>query len=391
MLNVRDKAFGKDPPRAERPPRRATSDSIRDSKPSLENSTEEPGRGQISAEIAALLFRSWENARKILLAVSGGPDSIALMLLAAQWARQSAPFDPCARLHVATVDHGLRESSRAEAEQVASWAARLGLAHEILAWDGVKPKSKIQELAREARYGLLFSFADRIGADVVATAHHADDQAETILFRLLRGSGIGGLSGMAANVERRGLIHSRPLLRCSKAQLIAVCEANGHPFCADPSNRNPAYARTKLRALCGLLTEEGLDREALLQLGRRAARAEAALADQTRVAAAGLAPMREPGGFTADMSCLATAPEEIFLRIIACEIRALGSRTHPLRLERLETLTLALQRALCASKPFNATLGGTILKLRRDRTLTIKTENSRRRGRAAAQKNLSDR
>ena len=196
---------------------------------------------------------------------------------------------------------------------------------------------------------------------------------------------------MAANVERQGLILSRPLLQCSKTQLIALCKAIGHPFCADPSNCNPAYARTRMRALCGLLAEEGLTREALLRLGRRAARAEAALDDWTRGAAAGLAPMRGTDGFAADISCLAAAPEEIFLRVIACEIQVLGSKTHPLRLERLERLTPALQQALRAGEPFNATLGGALLKLGRDRTLTIKTENPRRRGCAAGPRNLSDR
>ena len=161
---------------------------------------------------------------------------------------------------------------------VAEWACRLGLPHATLAWTGAKPKSRIQERARQARYELLFAHAARIGADVVATAHHADDQAETILFRLLRGSGPGGLSGMAASRARLGLTHARPLLQCSKAELIACCAAKAHPFVTDPSNSDPAYARTRMRALAGLLEKEGLSREALLRLGRRAARAEAALA-----------------------------------------------------------------------------------------------------------------
>ncbi len=293
-------------------------------KAALNVSTDNAKGSQISSCLAGALFSPWKNARKILLAVSGGPDSIALMLLAAEWAQNSAPYPGEPRLHVATVDHGLRANARAEAEKVAGWAARLGLPHDILVWDGAKPRSKIQELAREARYELLFSFAARIGAQVVATAHHADDQAETILFRLLRGSGLGGLAGMAANVERRELIHARPLLQFSKAELRAYCAAKGHPFCVDPSNSDPAYARTRMRALCGLLAKEGLGRDALLRLGRRAARAEAALADQAQAAAAGLSPAREPGGFVADISCLAAAPEEIFLRVIAREIDALG-------------------------------------------------------------------
>lgn len=342
-----------------------------------------PDGDAFSPEAIRQLFQPWENAQKILLAVSGGPDSVALMLLAAEWTRRT-PGAP--RLHVATVDHGLRKDARSEAEAVALWAAQLGLAHDVLVWSGVKPKSKIQELAREARYELLFSHAARIGADIVATAHHADDQAETILFRLLRGSGLGGLSGMAPSAPRQGLTLSRPLLRLPKADLIAFCEAKAHPFFVDPSNHNPAYARTRLRALGAILAEEGLSRQALIRLGRRAARAEAALAARAEAVAAGLAARREPGGFSADLTPLADEPEEIFLRVLAAEIVALGSQAQPLRLDRLEALTAAMRSALRKAEPFAATLGGVALKLRRDGALTLRTENPRRHGRAAPKK-----
>lgn len=329
-----------------------------------------------SLEETANLFRAWDCARGILLAVSGGPDSVALMLLAAAWAhRRSAP-----PLSVATVNHGLRPDSRSEAEQVDRWAAALGLPHEILDWDGPKPRSRIQELARQARYDLLFRHAARIGADIVATAHHADDQAETILFRLLRGSGIGGLAGMPDSRERHGLIHSRPLLLCGKAQLVAYCAAHGHPYFEDPSNRNPAYARTRMRALGRAFAEHGLDRAALLRLGRRAARAEAALTERTQALRADLPARREPGRFSADISSLADQPEEILLRILGFEIKALSDAARPLRLARLESLTLALQQALRAGAPFAATLGGASLQLSQTRILTIRRESGRRRG-----------
>jgi tRNA(Ile)-lysidine synthase len=353
-----------------------------------------PERESFSPDRVAQLFQPWAGAQKILLAVSGGPDSVALMLLAAEWTRgKTAP----PLLHVATVDHGLRSGAHAEAEQVAEWAHRLGLSHDILVWTGDKPKSRIQELARQARYDLLFAHAARIGADVVATAHHADDQAETILFRLLRGSGPAGLAGMAASRERFGLIHARPLLQCSKMELIAYCAAKAHPFLTDPSNRDPAYARTRMRALSGLLAKEGLSRESLLRLGRRAARAEAALAASAAAIAASLAAVREPGLYRADISSLAQEPEEIFLRVLAGEIvpladplrDALGDR--PLRLERLEALALAMQDALRANAPFSGTLGGAALKLGRDHVLTIRTEKPRRRGAAARRGKLCER
>lgn len=352
--------------------------------PRLDATGDQPAHEPFSPQTIAALFRPWETARKIVVAVSGGPDSVALMLLAAEWA-STQPGAP--ELHIATVDHGLRQEARAEAEKVGAWAHQLGLEHDILVWAGGKPKSRIQERARDARYDLLFAHAARVGADVVATGHHADDQAETILFRLLRGSGLGGLSGMAQSFERLGLTHARPLLACSKAELIRFCRSRRQPFVADPSNSDPVYARTRMRALCGLLEDAGLGRAALLRLGRRAGRAEAALAARAAAVAASLVAAREPGRFCADLSSLAQEPEEIFLRVLGREIALLGDPSRRLRLERLETLALAMREALLAGAPHSATLGGTTLKLGRDNILTIRAERKRRsaeEGRATA-------
>ena len=200
------------------------------------------------------LFAPLSAARGVLLAVSGGPDSVALMLLAAAWARPGTP-----KLAVATVDHGLREGSRGEAEAVAAWAQSLGLPHQILSWDGEKPKTRIQERARAARYDLLFRHARALGADHVLTAHHADDQAETILFRLLRGSGVAGLAGMPVAARHGEIVHLRPLLAYPKAALVELCEARGQAYFRDPSNEDLGFARTRLRRLLRLLAEEELD------------------------------------------------------------------------------------------------------------------------------------
>ncbi len=331
------------------------------------------------AAIAELLL-PWRSARGVVLAVSGGPDSVALMLLAAEWSR----LGEAPPLSVATVDHGLRPESRFEAEQVARWAAALALPHKILDWEGPRPTSRIQELARKARYELLFKYAAEIGADMVATAHHADDQAETILFRLLRGSGVAGLAGMAQARARDGLTLSRPLLGCAKTELVALCEAKAHAYLADPSNQNPAYARTRMRALAGFLAQHGLDRDALLRLGRRAARAETALAELAEAARANWPAARDEDYFSADLTFLAGQPDEIVLRIIAREIKLLGDETIVLRLARLEALTSALLRALRAGEAFAATLGGCKVRLRRNGALTIAKESGRKRGFAAA-------
>ncbi len=333
-----------------------------------------PGKAEFSTSAVVALFGPWEAAQGVVLGVSGGPNSVAMMLLAAEWARGRAAPPP---LYVATVDHGLRKDSRGEAEMIARWAAGLALPHAILVWDGVKPKSRIQERAREARYELLFEYAARIGADHVMTAHHADDQAETILFRLLRGTGISGLSGMARSSERNGLILARPLLDHAKADLAALCESKAHPFFDDPSNNDPVYAKTRIRRLGGLLADEGLGRAALLRLGRRAARADAALAARACAVRAGLAARREPGGFRADISALADEPEEILLRFLADELK-LTSGGKPLRLERLEALALRFGQALRAGIPCTATLGGAALRLQSNRILVIVREGARR-------------
>ena len=343
---------------------------------STKTSGRQPNEASFSGLDVREIFKPWEAARGILLAVSGGPDSVALMLLAAEW-RDSCAAPP--QLYVATVDHGLRQDSHREAEMVARWAAELALPHTTLIWQGVKPASCVQERAREARYALLFDHAARIGADPVMTAHHADDQAETVLFRLLRGSGISGLSGMASSIQRNGIKLARPLLSCTKAQLVSLCETRAHAFFSDPSNDDFAFARTRMRRLTHLLAEEGLDRKSLLRLGHRAARADAALERQAVAIAATLNAKREPGKFEANILALAHEPEEILLRLLANELKLIR-RDKPLRLDRLEGVAYGLGKALRAGIAYRTTLGGSKLRLQKDHSLIIELEGTRRRG-----------
>jgi tRNA(Ile)-lysidine synthase len=175
------------------------------------------------------------------VAVSGGPDSLALLLLAAA----ARPGE----VEAATVDHALRPESRAEAEMVASVCKRLGVPHSILtiAWPK-PPKSNVQARAREARYALLERWAAPRKIAAVATAHHLDDQAETLLMRLARGAGIGGLGSVRSRRPLTGgaeLI--RPLLGWRKAELTAVVAAAGLEPVDDPSNRDPRHDRVRMR------------------------------------------------------------------------------------------------------------------------------------------------
>ena len=173
--------------------------------------------------------------------MSGGPDSLALLLLAAA-ARPGL-------VEAATVDHALRAESRAEADMVAAICQRLGAQHRILtvAWPKT-PKSNVQAKAREARYDLLGRWALERGIARVATAHHLDDQAETLLMRLARGAGIGGLGSVRT---RRPLVRGaelvRPLLGWRKSELTALVAAAGIEPVDDPSNRDPRHDRVRMR------------------------------------------------------------------------------------------------------------------------------------------------
>jgi tRNA(Ile)-lysidine synthase len=298
---------------------------------------------------------------------------MALLRLVAGWAERHA-HPP---IHAATVDHGLRPDSRAEAETVALWAGAIGIPHAVLTWTGEKPVTRVQERARAARYALLARHAQSLGADVLMTAHHADDQAETILFRLVRGSNIAGLAGMAERTRRGALIHARPLIGRSKAELVAFCDTIGQAYFSDPSNEDPRYARTSMRRLSALLAEHGLGRSALLRLAGRSARAEAALAAATDAARAGLAAAPSETLFAVRGDELVGLADEIVLRLLIGEIARIGRRRTAPRLERAEALVSRLLPALRRGGTFAATLGGTRIRLAGGR-LTIEAEKARR-------------
>lgn len=200
------------------------------------------------------------------VAVSGGPDSLALLLLA-HAARPGA-------VRAATVDHGLRPESADEAAFVADLCAHLGVPHMTLrAGQGID--GNIQSGARALRYRLLADWARENGLARLLTAHHADDQAETLLMRLLRGAGVGGLAGVRARVRIAGMDIVRPLLGWRRTELGAIVDASGLDAIDDPSNADPRFDRARLR---GRLREaDWLDAPALARSARALAEAEEAL------------------------------------------------------------------------------------------------------------------
>jgi tRNA(Ile)-lysidine synthase len=324
-----------------------------------------------AAEVDALLA-PLGRANSLLIAVSGGPDSTALLLMAAEWAKRRGKT----RIAAATVDHGLRPEGAEEAKAVAKLCGRLGLEHRTLAWKGAKPSSRLQERAREARYRLLVDHAKAIGADALLTAHHADDQAETVLFRLLRGSGVAGLRGMDATTTRDGMPIARPLIGLKKSDLVAFAQARGAPFVDDPSNADPRFARTRLRALLTRLGEEGLDAEALDRLARRARETEEALAHLTAELEARLG---SEGSL--DARALYAAPIAIVQRVLARRIAAVGGRD-PSRigLEKIEALAARLREALSERRNEAANVGGALVRLTVKGGLSFAPEPPRKAG-----------
>ncbi|HEY0302635.1 MAG TPA: tRNA lysidine(34) synthetase TilS [Rhizomicrobium sp.] len=314
----------------------------------------------ITAAEATTLFSDLIDAPALVLAVSGGPDSTALMWLAARW-RDALKNGP--KLVAVTVDHGLRDESKREALDVARLAKKLGIAHRTLRWTGKKPKTGLPRAARHARYRLLADAARRLNAAHVLTAHTLDDQAETVIIRLTRGSGLTGLAAMQtrSNVpDGDGVVLVRPLLGIPKARLIATLRAEEIAFADDPTNLDPKYTRARLRGLMPQLAQEGLDAGRLALLARRLKRADAALAAAT-VAAEELSIVQSTAAAVAiDAVKYDVLPDEIALRLLGRAIAAVGSEG-PVELAKLESLKLALDAAKNTGNRFRRTLAGAIV------------------------------
>jgi tRNA(Ile)-lysidine synthase len=312
----------------------------------------------ISARNARRLFADWRGVPAIVLAVSGGPDSIALMWLAARWRRALARGP---RLIAITVDHGLRSEAAREARDVKRLARILDVPHRTVRWTGAKPKTGLPAAARAARYRLLAQAARAHGATHVLTAHTRDDQAETLLMRMVRGSGIAGLAAMARESEREGVVLARPFLSVSKSQLIATLKKAKIDFADDPTNRDTRFTRPRLRTLMPVLAAEGGDVRNLARLASRLARANAAVEVLVDGAERYLALRGREAphpGFDAktfdakvldakafDAKAFAAMPEEIRLRLLLRAIDRFGHEG-PAELGKVEVLLSALDRAV---------------------------------------------
>ena len=317
----------------------------------------------ISATEAKMLFADWRELPALVLAVSGGPDSVALMWLAARW-RKAFARGP--RLIAVTIDHGLRKEAAREAREVKRLARMLDVEHRTLRWTGDKPSRGVPAAARDARYRLLAQASRAARATHVLTAHTRDDQAETLLMRLLRGSGIAGLSAMARESERDGILLVRPLLDVPKSRLIATLNKAKIAFADDPTNRDAAFTRPRLRALLPLLAAEGGDARGLARLASRLARANEAVEVLADGAERYLALRADPSRPGFDAHAFAGLPEEIRLRLLRRGLDRVGHEG-PAELGKIEALLATLDAAIAAQGGLKTTLAGAVVSLARGR------------------------
>ena len=285
----------------------------------------------------------FEKRPRLAVAVSGGADSLALVLLADRWAR--ARDGEAVAL---TVDHRLRTASSSEALQVARWLARRGIACRRLIWrrSAGRPSSALQAKAREARYRLLLDWCRRHSILHLALAHHAGDQAETVVMRLTRG-GLDGLAGMPSVASRDGVRLIRPLLAVAPHRLQATLLAAGQPWIDDPSNRNEAFERIRWRKRIapGLAPTIAA---AAAEIGRERRRREQAVANllaDARVHASGFV--------TLPLETLITAAPDIATKALGRVLVTVGGDPHPPRQEALQRLLAGL-----SSGREGRTLGG---------------------------------
>jgi tRNA(Ile)-lysidine synthase len=312
-----------------------------------------PGLSRRALDPAAL-FAPLDDFHRLALAVSGGPDSLALLILAADYARATASHG---RFIVYSVDHGLRPEAADEVAFVVAEAQRLGFAARGLRWEGEKPASGLQEAARTERYRLIAEAMAADGADGLVTAHHLTDQAETVLMRLAHGSGIEGLRGMDMFSRIGGLTIIRPLLAIDPADLRAVVDRAGLAPVTDPSNTDLDYERVRWRQMLPQLAALGLDARRLGRFAERMGEAETALVSMTAEAMSLVTVAPEAAEASVPREVLRSLPFAVAVRVVAKMLDLVGRGRKPHGLGAVEALTARLVR-----EPVRSTLHGCLVR-----------------------------
>ncbi|HCM83160.1 MAG TPA: tRNA lysidine(34) synthetase TilS [Alphaproteobacteria bacterium] len=286
----------------------------------------------------------FEKNARIAVAVSGGPDSMALLHLM---------YTATKNIVALTVDHGLRKESMAEAKTIAAWCQKHKITHHILKWRGEKPKTAVHEAARTARYDLLQNWCRKNKILHLATAHHADDNAETILQRIAKASGTQGLAGMQEHTFLPHLHIWRPLLLNYKSELVAYCAQYKIPFAQDASNDNPKFARGRLRGAADVLSAEGLTTKNLNLLAQKQFLAAQAIENQAAEFLANYARLVPKTESVFTLKPWQSLPDATAQHVLDYVLKLTSGAYAPIRSESLGNL-----RAMLAGNDFRAkTLG----------------------------------
>jgi tRNA(Ile)-lysidine synthase len=278
------------------------------------------------------------------VAVSGGGDSLALMHLLNDWAKAQQQKPPV----VLTVDHKLQPRSTENARRVVRWAKAAGLKAQVLTWVGAKPKADIEAEARQARYRLMGAWCKANGIAALYAGHTRDDQAETFLLRLARGSGLDGLAAMrpVAPYPVEGFADIRvvrPVMDFDRDALRAHLTARGQEWLEDPMNENLRFSRVRIRVALETLEAAGLTRSRIADAAAHLGRAREAL-DAVTAAVLRRACRAEGDMILVEAGALLAAPREVGLRALAQLLMGVSGQAYRPRFERLERLFDAIAK-----------------------------------------------
>ncbi len=337
---------------------------------------------RVTTALAAALV-DHDPTAPIIAAVSGGSDSTALLLALAD-GRAASPEFAKREVLVVTIDHNLRTGSADDAAFVQALAARHGLDAELCVWRGPKPDAGLQAKARKARYAMLIVEAERRWPGrqtLILTAHTQEDQAETVLMRLARGSGPAGLAAMVPWRALKGdgdcrLV--RPFLDLTRQDLRDYLKLKGETWRDDPSNESEAFERVRWRKLADTLAGAGMTSSALATTAKRMARADAALRAMTDRAFSEIDFNGHGGGFaTFDGAAFLTLPDDIASRALTRVLDAFGGAARKAEMAAVEDLCGALASAIRETRSYHSSLGGCLIEFSNEAEVFVFREPGR--------------
>ena len=298
-----------------------------------------------AANITALDFQNIMQNLKVCkdfaVAVSGGPDSLALVLLSEQFAK-----DNDLKLTVLSVDHSLRSDSKNEIKWVENLMRKNKIKFTSLKLKGKKPDSNIMAYAREQRYDLLTQYCKRYQIPYLLTAHHLDDEIENFLMRLIRGSGIKGLSSSRPSFKhtKSGVNIVRPLLNISKKSLIKYLSLKKQNYIVDPTNKDPRFDRSRIRALTTKLISEGLSKSRFANVIDNLKKAESAIQSSLSGHGKNLIQIRDKASLVINIKDFIRVPEEIQFRLLIKIVEYINKKKQKPRAKSISNLMKKMTR-----------------------------------------------